>query len=301
MIKVKRIRHATFQTPDLKPMQDYYQTIVGFGRADAERDRVLFASDSEQLALVLEKGERPTCSRIAFELAPHVDLMQVKQELQQAGFSPQILTDHLPGIAKALLFTDLEGTEIELLVGWVPTPHLEGPSGIVVKQLGHIALYSSDPLTTSQFYGNSLGFRVSDWIADVFCFMRCGPDHHTLNFVKGRERRLHHIAFELRDGSHMHAACDLLGRKNLKILWGPVRHGPGHNVAIYHRDPDGHLVEMFYSIDRMVDEELGYFEPQPWHADRPQRPKVWLRGPSDKWGLPPDPDLLEFTRRSPFP
>jgi hypothetical protein len=25
----------------------------------------------------------------------------------------------------------------------------------------------------------------------------------------------------------------------------------------------------------MHDEELGYFEPRPWHQDRPQRPKVW--------------------------
>jgi hypothetical protein len=63
-----------------------------------------------------------------------------------------------------------------------------------------------------------------------------------------------------------------------------VRHGPGHNVAIYHRDPDGHLVEMFYDLDCMVDEELGYYDPRPWHRHRPQRPKVWVGLPRDVWG-----------------
>ena len=28
------------------------------------------------------------------------------------------------------------------------------------------------------------------------------------------------------------------------------------------------------------DETLGYFEPRPWHEDRPQRPKVW---PAETW------------------
>ena len=38
----------------------------------------------------------------------------------------------------------------------------------------------------------------------------------------------------------------------------------------------------------MKDEELGYFEPRPWHHDAPQRPKVW-RGKNSRsvWGPPP--------------
>ena len=34
-----------------------------------------------------------------------------------------------------------------------------------------------------------------------------------------------------------------------------------------------------------IDEELGFFEPRPWHQDRPQRPKVWGGDtPSNWWG-----------------
>jgi hypothetical protein len=45
----------------------------------------------------------------------------------------------------------------------------------------------------------------------------------------------------------------------------------------------------------MPDEELGYFEPRPWHRDNPQRPKVWEPGPTANiWGMPPSAD---FQRR----
>ena len=30
----------------------------------------------------------------------------------------------------------------------------------------------------------------------------------------------------------------------IQLLWGPVRHGPGHNIATYHRNPDGYLIEL---------------------------------------------------------
>jgi catechol-2,3-dioxygenase len=196
------------------------------------------------------------------------------------------------------VFTDPEGTEIELIAGWTASAASEPIRGITVNRLGHVAMYTADPLVTSKFYSELLGFLVSDWIEQSFVFMRCGPDHHTLNFVAGEGRRMNHIAFELRDASHMHRACDLLGRNRIQILWGPVRHGPGHNVAVYHRNPDGQIVELFFDLDRMVDEELGYFEPQPWHRDRPQRPKVWVGLPRDIWGLPPSPDLIEFRRKN---
>ena len=60
---------------------------------------------------------------------------------------------------------------------------------------------------------------------------------------------------------------------------GPGRHGCGHNIFAYHRDPDGQIVELFGELDRMQ-EDLGYFEPRMWHRDRPQVPKVWPADPA---------------------
>ena len=172
---------------------------------------------------------------------------------------------------------------------------VEPTRGLAVAKLGHVALYTPDPERAARFFGDVLGFRVSDRIEENFVFMRCGPEHHAMNFARGTEARIHHLAFELRDASHMHQACDLLGRNKFQILWGPVRHGPGHNVAVYHHNPDRYLIELYYSMDLMLDEELGYFEPRPWHRDRPQRPKTWVGLPRDVWGVGPAKEASEFS------
>lgn len=299
MIKARRLRHATFATPDLAGQVDYYRSVIGLGEIARDAGRVVLGTSCDQLALVLEAGETPACRRVAFEVAPETDLAETQARLQAAGIRSEMRSDHLPGIAQALMLHDPEGTEIELIAGWTATPLLQQPAGIIADKLGHLAFTTTDPQAIATFYGDVLGFRVSDWIEQSFVFMRCGADHHTLNFARADARRLHHIAFELHDASHMHRACDLLGRERRPILWGPVRHGPGHNVAVYHRNPDGHLVELFFDLDRMTDEDLGYFEPRPWHRDRPQRPKTWGGPPRDIWGLPPSPDLAEFARKTP--
>ena len=97
----------------------------------------------------------------------------------------------------------------------------------------------------AKFYGEVLGFRVSDWIGDFFVFMRCNADHHAVNFIAGKNVKMHHIAFELRDFSHLQTACDLFGDRKIPIIWGPVRLGPGHNVAAFHRDHDDWVVEFY--------------------------------------------------------
>jgi catechol 2,3-dioxygenase-like lactoylglutathione lyase family enzyme len=154
------------------------------------------------------------------------------------------------------------------------------------QKFGHIAYRVNDPQKLVDFYCSVLGFRVSDWMGDHFAFLRCGPDHHTVNFARFEVEALHHIAFEVKDVAALHTSCDILQDHKIDLVWGPIRHLVGHNVAAYHRNPDDIRVEMYCEMDMMLCEELGYFEPRPWHQDRPQRPKVW---PADtlrsNWGF----------------
>ncbi|HEY4986444.1 MAG TPA: VOC family protein [Bradyrhizobium sp.] len=295
MIEVKRIRHATFATDNIEAQIEYYQSIIGLGVVDRQDGCAWLASESGELSLVLRKDAVSRCKAMAFEISPKAELRDVCKHLQGFGVASDLRSDALPGISRTLAFSDVDGRQIELFAQWTFTPPGAQVRGIAVNKLGHMAHHAPDPELTAKFFADVLGFRVSDRIEQNFVFMRCGFEHHALNFAPGSDGRLHHMAFELRDASHMQQACDLLGRRGIELLWGPVRHGPGHNIAIYHRNPDGYLVEMFYDMDRMVDEDLGYFEPRPWHRDRPQRPKTWIGLPRDIWGVGPAPGASEFS------
>lgn len=73
-----------------------------------------------------------------------------------------------------------------------------------------------------KFYCDVLGFKVSDWMGDFFAFLRCGPDHHTINLVSAAKDKMHHIAFELRDWTHIRDACDWLATDRIPLVWGQL-------------------------------------------------------------------------------
>jgi catechol 2,3-dioxygenase-like lactoylglutathione lyase family enzyme len=295
MIKVKRLRHVSFASPNIEAQLDYYQSIIGLAVIGRDDRRIILGTDSDELTLVLEHGAASRLTAIAYEVAPGLDLSDLQTSLASLDIKSEVRSDTAPGIPKTLVFDDPDGLQIELFSRWDFCKPVEPVRGLAVAKLGHVALYTPDPERAAKFFESVLGFRVSDRIEENFVFLRCGPEHHAMNFARGTEARIHHLAFELRDASHMHQACDLLGRNKFQILWGPVRHGPGHNVAVYHHNPDRYLIELYYSMDLMLDEELGYFEPRPWHRDRPQRPKTWVGLPRDVWGVGPAKEASEFS------
>lgn len=292
MIDVKRIGHATFETPDIDRQIDYFTQVTGLVLAERANGRAFLATKVGDLVVQLEKGDASRCARLAFQVAPATEFGDIRKGIEAEGLRCEARNDTSPGIPKVVAFEDPKGTVIEVYSEQKPiTDKRPSVPGIGPLKLGHLAFVVDEPKTYVDFYTRVLGFRVSDWIDDWFAFMRCGPDHHTVNFVRGKTTKMHHIAFELRDTAQLLQACDFLGAKNIPIIWGPGRHGPGHNVYIYHRNPDDQIIETFAELDKMLDEKLGYFDPRPWHRDRPQKPKVWSM-PTDIWGPPPTPDYL---------
>ena len=286
MIKVRRIGHATFETPDLEVQIAHFTQVTGLVLAAREKDRALLATKIGQLVLQLKKGEEPRCAKLAFQVAPDSDFNELARSLAQEGIKSELRSDDIPGTAKLLAFKDDKGTTIEVFSQWDYIAPNQQVVGIGPIKLGHCAFVVPDVQQTCAFYERVLGFKVSDWNGDFFVFMRCNPDHHTVNFLRGKRTRMHHIAFEVRDWSELHRASDFLAKNDLRLVWGPGRHIIGHNIAAYHRNSDNVRVELYCEMDQMSNEALGYFDPRPWHQDRPQYPKVWPKDTlRNYWGF----------------
>ncbi|MFL6797521.1 MAG: VOC family protein [Xanthobacteraceae bacterium] len=292
MIKIRRIGHVTFETPDLDKQIDYFTQVTGLVLAVREKNRALLASRLGQLVIQLRRASEARCAKLAFQVAPGSDFNELARALAANGINSELQSDDLPGTPKLLAFQDNKGTTIEVFSEWDYLTPNQQVAGIGPLKLGHCAFVVPDVQQTRDFYERVLGFKVSDWTGDFFVFMRCNPDHHTVNFLRGKRARMHHVAFEVRDFAAVAQACDVLSQHRIPIIWGPLRHGPGHNVSIYHRNPDQHVIELFTELDQILDEELGFFDPRPWHIDRPQRPKVWTSESRaiSGWGPPPTAD-----------
>jgi len=295
MIRVRRIAHASYETPDIERMVAYYTEILGLNLVEREKNTSYLASTLDHHSIVLHKGPAPKCVRLGFQISPNDELGEFERQLAEAGIKTERKRDAEPSIADMVCFEDPKGTILEVFNNHSASGQAFPTKGIIPYKLGHVAFHVADVQAITQFYCDILGFRVSDWMADFFSFLRCSPDHHTINLIGTGQNRHNHTAFELRDWSHLQSACDYLSRNGYSLIWGPGRHGIGHNLFAYHKNPDGLIVELFAELDRLYDEDLGYFEPRPWHADRPQRPKVWPKDISaaNKWGIPPPEEMMK--------
>jgi len=285
MVKVKRLGHATLSTQELDQQADYYSRVLGLSVVERGKDSVFLASKGGLEAIELVKGKPGWLTGLSFQLAPGSDLNDVAKVLQKEGIKTERRKDISPGVAEAVHFIDPKGTPVNLYADYKFPKEDKTPNAFNILKLGHVAYRVTDVQKIVNFYNDVLGFRTSDSRGDYFYFLRCNTDHHTLNFVVDEKPQLHHIAFEVLDWSEVRRAVDFLAYNNIHLVWGPGRHVIGHNVATYHRNTDLVRVEIFTEMDQMKDEELGYFDPRPWHQERPLYPKT--HGPEtlrNYWG-----------------
>lgn len=286
MAQVIRLGHATLTTPDLEAQIAYWTTTIGLQLVDRSSTTAMLATKLGQEAIRLESGSESRLTRIALQTRPDADLALCAAELGQAGVAVEKRRDISPAVREALAFADPNGVMVELFATCAFHPVDKSDTGVGPLKFGHVAHRVRDVEKVVAFYTKLLGFRVSDWIGDYFAFLRCGVDHHTLNFVRFEEPRLHHIAFEVKDWSDLQRGVEILRKNGIHLVWGPLRHVVGHNAAAYHRNRDDVRVELFCEMDQMKDEALGYWDPRPWHEEMPLYPKRWPKDTlRSAWGF----------------
>ena len=138
----------------------------------------------------------------------------------------------------------------------------ETPSGLPfnITKLGHVVLKVRDLERSVAFYTEILGFRVSDAYPDSMIpggmvFMRCNADHHGVALVGGAEAaadsvEMHHMAFEVATLDEVVRARAHLRRHQVPIEFDGRRRA-GAQVAVEFRDPDNHMLEIYWCIDQI--------------------------------------------------
>lgn len=131
-----------------------------------------------------------------------------------------------------------------------------------VERLGHLVLQSTTYLAALNWYLDTLGMIVSDFLyfdgqrdrGPVMSFIRCDrgmapADHHTLAIALGPDNRYVHSAYQVCDLDALAAGGQYLGDLGYRRSWGIGRHIQGSQLFDYWRDPDGFMVEHFADGD----------------------------------------------------
>lgn len=267
---VRSLSHVAFRVSDLEANVAAAESLIGLVERERDGESVYLTHDTSHHSLKLIGDPVDRLDHVAFEATGPAALAELRRRIEGAGH--EILDQPLDGpLADGFHFVGPEGLVVELHTG---AARLEAPEGSVVapNRIGH---FNVNPLQVGPMYRlftELLGFRVSDQIGEELgFFLRCNSDHHAVAILPGRGV-FHHLAWEVNGFGSLVRVADLLHDRGERTLWGPLRHGAGHNVAVYFIDPAGSVVELYTDMDRIESSEQ---ETVRWDPEDPHWYSLW--------------------------
>jgi catechol-2,3-dioxygenase len=238
---VNELGFVEIRTRDAPAIVDHYTRVMSFEITERAEGATYLTVGPEHHCVVVSEGEPHGRASVGLVLRGSLD--EAEEGLKAAGIEVARSTDPQPGISAALTISEPTTQTPLHLYEVMSASNTVTTHDVRPTKLGHIASFSTDIATIQSFYLDVLGFRWSDQVGDFFTFLRCNSDHHTINVMESHKLEgLHHSAFEARDIVHLRDMLDTLAKHDVRLVWGPGRHGPGHNIFSYHFDPDGNRI-----------------------------------------------------------
>ena len=276
--------------PDLKVAEDFYGSF-GLDVREEGQGLGLFTFGSDHRWASLAEGGRKKLNNLSFAVFEE-DFEPIKARIEAAGVT---LMDAPRGWdTNGIWFHDPWGVLIEVKVAEKTSPDEKAdfvtrsvPGGkmgstmrskaprIRPRRLAHLLVFTPSVPEAIDFYGRTLGLRVSDRSGDGICFMHGihGSDHHLIAFAKSSAPGLHHCSWDVGGVNEIGMGAMQMADRGYQKGWGMGRHVLGSNYFHYVKDPWGSYSEYSADIDYIpVDHD--------WDAgDYPAEDSIYLWGP----------------------
>lgn len=257
------LHHMELTSADPARLAEYYDRVMQM-RAE-KRDADHWICRGADRTLLISKGSGRTLGFAAFACrdAEALNGLRLYVEGQNGSIekSPSPLFDD-----RAFAVRDPEGNAI--VFGLAQTP-AGAPSRDIRGPLQHITFGSTDLEPMEKFYAGTLGMALSDRVKDgtgrmTTCFVRSTHEHHTVGMFLKPEAGLDHHSYEAGEWTTIRDWGDHLGALHEPIVWGPGRHGPGNNLFIFIKDPDGNMIEISAEIEYVRDRPVQEWKHEPY-------------------------------------
>jgi Glyoxalase/Bleomycin resistance protein/Dioxygenase superfamily len=279
VIKVHDIAWLEFEKPDLTRAEAFahafgFTTVLRTGS-----ELRLRGTDAGAPCVLIRRGATTRFRGMAFTARDEADLLRLAKA---TGVPTRPLPEAVGGLTVDLV--DPSGIPVNVVAGThhlealpAQTPHTfnfgddlhrinatQRPPRVptTVERLGHLVVQSTKYLAALNWYLDTLGLIVSDFMyfsgqrdrGPTMSFMRCDrgttpADHHTLAIALGPTNRYVHSAYQVCDLDALAAGGEHLKDLGYQRSWGIGRHIQGSQIFDYWRDPDGFMVEHFTDGD----------------------------------------------------
>ena len=267
------VGHVALRVTDLERSVAHIQTVLGLSERMRSEAEILLTSNEKHHELQLIGAEAAGLDHVGLEVESAEELADVGARAAAAGARLLDGFPEEPGLGPTIRLVGPLGIVYEVYEGMKRDPlSTQTTLRPGMRKLGHLTFLSENPDQLVSFWRDGLGFRISDE-AGGMTWMRCDVDHHGLAVgPRPSGDVLHHYAWEVQDLGALGQYCDDIARHGLTLVWGPVRHGPGFNLAAYLPDPENAIIEVYADLIQIHDERA--YERIDW-SNEPRAMNLW--------------------------
>ena len=255
-----QLDHLRLDSDDPAMLTDFYATTFGYHQSALPDETYLLQGPGRRL--IVGPGSPGARPYHGYKVQNRRQLEEVRDYLQGQGLN----TEQSPSAIfepDAVAVRDPDGW---LSVFGLPRADLPSqkpnnvPSATKFSgRLQHVVVATDNLKPMMDFYEDVLGYVASDYCsADVddpetrkVAFYRSDPEHHSFAVFSASEIRSDHHAYEVDSWNDIRDWADHMSSLQIKIWWGPGRHGPGNNLFFMILDPHGNQVEISAELENM--------------------------------------------------
>ena len=235
------LHHLEIQSSNPERLANFYSNIMDMKIDKLSLDK--FICDGPSRKIIITKGENNTLSYAGMVCRNENNLNEFKLKLK----------DHNSGFYKSGSFSVEDPDKNKICFGVLKDKNSTVLDGIHAP-LQHLTFASEDVVSFQNFYENKLGFQVTDRVIKnngelATCFTTSNHEHHTIACFKSSKKGMDHHSYEAGDWNFIKNWCDHFASNNIKLMWGPGRHGPGNNLFVFIEDIDGNWIEISAELE----------------------------------------------------
>jgi len=255
---VKGLGYVALTVPEIDPALDFYKRIAHLKVSERGARKAFLTGGASHHWLRLEETGEPSLARIGFEVTGREALDEIANRLDARGTAYKEAND-LTGdrVTDAIRFTDPDGFEIELFTDMVTLP-VPASTFISMDRVLHSVWLTADPAESGRFYGDVLGFRVSDWIERSMVFLRAGNKyHHSIGIGNdvARAGKLDHFCILVDDVDDVMRARNNALRSGVELRQDVVRHAASGSTSTYIIDPVNSICVEFCTNHKQIEDD----------------------------------------------
>jgi len=281
-MSVVALGYVGIGTKMLEDWSSYATNLLGLQKVDQTRGVLSYRMDDRKQRIAISESGTEGVAFTGWEVPDAGALETIAARLEGGGVAvsrgERALADERH-VADLIHFTDPIGNRVEVFYGaavatdpFVPGRSISGfRTG--ANGLGHV-VYTADSGETvrkmTTFYGEMLGFRLTDYYSDPFeaRFMHVNPRHHSLAIVQTGKTSFHHLMLELFSFDDVGQGYDLAHALDDGIAATLGRHTSDFMTSFYTWTPSRFMIEYGWG-GRAID-------PTTWKSfERNEGPSLW--------------------------